>query len=89
MARDEVVAEKGVESVQNYVDGHAKANCPLVAAITAEGERLPLILIAKGKTNRYHKQFGRYNAHRINIWHLPSGCSTDILMLQYLDWLRE
>jgi hypothetical protein len=33
------------------VDGNTKANFSLFATITAEAEKLPLILIAKGKTN--------------------------------------
>jgi hypothetical protein len=49
MAGDEVVAERGGDSVQNYVYGDAKTNFPFFTAITAESERVPLILITKGR----------------------------------------
>jgi hypothetical protein len=55
VAGDEVVAERGAESVQNDVDVDAKANFSFFATITAEGERIPFILIVKGKSNLYHK----------------------------------
>jgi hypothetical protein len=46
-------------------------------------------VIAKGKSNRCHKQFGRQDAHCFDIWHFPSGWSTEILIWQCLDCLRE
>jgi hypothetical protein len=80
IAGDEAIAERGVESVQNYVDGDVKANFSFFPTITAEGERLPLILITKQKSTRCHKQFARHDAHRFGIWHSPSGWSTKIFI---------
>jgi hypothetical protein len=88
MAGDETVAEREAESVHQYVDGDPKANFSFFATITAEGQKLPLILIAKGKTYRCHKQFGHHPGHQFDILHSPSGWSTEPLMLDYLDWLR-
>jgi hypothetical protein len=88
MAGDETVAERGSECVNQYVDGDPKANFSFFATITADGRKLPLVLIAKGKTVRCHKQFGDHPQHEHHIWHSPSGWSTEPLMLDYLDWLR-
>jgi hypothetical protein len=52
------VAEKGVESTKIEVNGDPKAEFTLIEAITASGEKLPLFLIAKGFTQKCHKQFG-------------------------------
>jgi hypothetical protein len=89
MAGEETVAERGAESVHQYVDGDPKANFSFFATITAEGQKLPLILIAKGKTVRCHKQFGNHDQHQFDVWHSPSGWSTELLMLDYLEWLRR
>jgi hypothetical protein len=51
MTGTEVVAERGAESVHQYLDGGAKANFSFFATTRSEGEKLPLILIAKGKTH--------------------------------------
>jgi hypothetical protein len=79
-AGDEVVAESGAESVQNYVGGDAKANFSFFATLTIEGKRIPLVSNAKGKSNRSHKQFGRHDAQNFGIWHSASGRSTKILI---------
>jgi hypothetical protein len=67
MAGEEIFAERGTGLVQKYFDGDAKASISFFAPITAEGERLPLGVIAKGKSNRCHKQFGRQDAHCFDI----------------------
>jgi hypothetical protein len=89
MVGEETIAERGTESVHQYVDGDPKANFSFVATITAEEEKLPLILIAQGKTFRYHKQFGTHDHHQFYVWHSPSGWSSELLMLDYLEWLRR
>jgi hypothetical protein len=89
MAAEETVAEGGAESVHQYLDGDPKANFSFFATITAEGQKPPLILIAKGRTRRCHKQFGYHPHHQFDIWHSPSGWCIEPLMLDYLDWLRS
>jgi hypothetical protein len=58
------------------------------AAITAEGRKFPLILVAKGKTARCHGQLGQHDQFEREIWHSPSGWCTVPLIQQYLRWLR-
>jgi hypothetical protein len=50
MASGQVVGERGAEVVQNYTDGDAKASFSFFASICADGTKLPLILIVRGKT---------------------------------------
>jgi hypothetical protein len=57
MMGTEVVAKRGAELIHQYVDGDAKANFSFFADIRTEGEKLPRILIANGKTDRSHRQF--------------------------------
>jgi AcrR family transcriptional regulator len=49
------IAEKGVESVKIQVSGDPKAGFTFIGTITARGQRLPLFLVAKGRTPKCHK----------------------------------
>jgi hypothetical protein len=89
MAGEQTVAPRGAETVHQYTEGDAKANFTFFATITAGGAKLPLILIAKGKTDRCHKQFGSHDAYDYEIWHSPTGWCTEPLMIRYLHWLRH
>jgi hypothetical protein len=64
---DDVVGEIGSEVVHNYAIGDAKANFTFFVSICADGSRLPLILIARGKTQRCHQQFGNHPGHEHEI----------------------
>jgi hypothetical protein len=89
MASEQVVGKRGAEVVHNYQDGDPKANFSFFGSICADGTKLPLILIARGKTARSHRQFGHQVPDPHQIWHSPKGWSTEGLMHDYLDWLRE
>jgi hypothetical protein len=89
MADDETVAIRGAETVSHFCDGDRKANFSFFATITAEGTKLPLILIAKEKTDCCHKQLRRHDSYCHEIWHSPRGWSTISLMSQYVNWLRR
>jgi hypothetical protein len=89
MASEETVAERGVETVHQYVDGDPKSNFPFFATITTEGQKPPLILTAKGKNVRCHKQFGNHDCRQFDVWHSPSGWSSEPVILDDLDWLRQ
>jgi hypothetical protein len=78
------VAERGAETVKQYV----KACFTFFASILADGTKLPLILLAKGKTQRCHKQFGQHPQYHHEIWHSQSGWCNGVIMEQYLHWLR-
>jgi hypothetical protein len=76
------VTEKGVESVKIEVNGDSKAGFTLIEVITASGETLPLFLIAKGLTQKCHKQFGRCFSGTID--HLKSGWANQGVFLRFL-----
>jgi transposase len=89
MSGEQMVAERGVEAVHQYVNGDAKASFTFFATISAAGQKFPLILLAKGKTPRCHKQLGVHPEYAHEIWHSPTGWSTETLMIAYLHWLRQ
>jgi hypothetical protein len=68
MSEDEVMKEVGSKVVHNFVDGGAKAN---FVFCFDSGRRIsfPLILIARGTTERYHKQFGGHPNYQHELWH--------------------
>jgi hypothetical protein len=52
------VADTGVEAVKTEIDGDPKAGFTLIRSIRANGDTLPLFLVAKRRTSKYHTQFG-------------------------------
>jgi hypothetical protein len=88
MAGEGTLAERGAERVHQSVEGNAKTSFTFLAMITAEGTKFPLILVAKGKTERCNEQLGRHEQYEYETWHSPSGWCTLQLMRQYVGWLR-
>jgi hypothetical protein len=76
ISREQTVAERDTESVHQYLDGDPKADFSFFATMTADTQKLPLILIAKDKTDRCHKRFGRHDDHEFCVEHSLSGWST-------------
>jgi hypothetical protein len=78
--RGATLAERGAETVHNYVDGDPKTNFTFLATITAEGTKFPLILVIKVKMACCHGQLGQHDEFEHEIWHSPSGWCTISLM---------
>jgi hypothetical protein len=89
MTADRTVAERGAESVKRYINGNIKASFTFFASILANGTKLPLILIARGRTKRCREQFGNLPQSGQKVWHSANGWCTELLMLRYLRWLRR
>jgi hypothetical protein len=51
--------------------------------------KLPMIMIAKGKTKACRKQLGKHRGKKFNVLHSETGWSNNELMLQYLKILRQ
>ena len=49
---------------------------------------MPLWVIAKGKTSRCEKKFGKSNENLI-FAHTESGWSNEEILIQYLEWIHE
>jgi hypothetical protein len=86
---DRTIAERGVEVVHSYVEGDAKACFTFFASCLADGSKLPLILLAKGKTARCHRQFGDHPGYDYRVWNSPTGWCKDYLVIDFLHVLRE
>jgi hypothetical protein len=80
------VAAKGVESVKIEMNGDPKAGFTLIGAVTASGEKFPPFLIAKGLTQKCHKQSGQCFPGTID--HLKSGCESG-RFLEALSFFRR
>jgi hypothetical protein len=86
---------KGVESVHTMIEGDPKAGFTFIGAITKSGRKLPLYIIAKGKTHVCHKQFGGPQDHPnhiedvdFRIDHSETGWVTQCVFNNYLRWLK-
>ena len=72
-----------IQSVQNE-----KLTLTAIATIDANGSKLPLWIIAKGKTNRSEKKFGKSNENLI-FTHTERGWANDEVLISYLEWIHN
>jgi hypothetical protein len=77
-----------VEVVHENVEGDGKACFTFFATCSADGTKLPLIVLAKGKTARSCRQLGDHPGHDSQVWHSPTGWCSDYLVVDYLHWIR-
>lgn len=81
-------AEKGSNSVQTQIQGDEKECITVLATISSSGTKLPLLLIAKGKTNRCEQsQLDNVVFHHAT--HSENGWMTEHTFSQYLFLIRE
>lgn len=80
-------AEKGTDAViAEYQAGNDKQAMTVLATIDSEGNKYPLLYVAKGKTNRVEKtQIGNVEGHY--KCHSKSGWSTNEVMRRYIDFI--
>jgi hypothetical protein len=69
------------------VDANVKSAFTVMASITANGETLPLYMLAKGKTAVCEKQLEAINENV--IFHSQSGWMTIDVMEKYFEFLRQ
>jgi hypothetical protein len=69
------------------VNGNHKKSFTALAAISAGGDKLPLYMLAKGKTTRSHQQLIAHGENQ--IFHSESGWCTKDVMNDYLLFLRH
>ena len=82
------VAKKGQDSVRLNIDGDNKAGFTIVGTISSDGDRLPLVMIAKGRSPVCHKQLGKHPAHNFKILHSISGWMSEEAFIEYLLWIK-
>ena len=81
-------AETGSQNVSTYIRGDEKECLTVMATISPNGRKLPLLFIAQGKTEQVETtQLGEVGVH----WkaHSPNGWMTSDIMQLYLMHLRE
>jgi hypothetical protein len=69
------------------LDADTKMSFTVMAAITANGDALPLFMLAKGKTNLCERQLTAMAENE--IYHSPSGWVTIQVMEEYFKFLRH
>ena len=81
-------ADKGSDSVKINVEDDEKRMVTVMATITAAGTKLPLFMVAKGKTAAVESsQLGDISYHMST--HSPSGWMEQECFETYLKWLRQ
>jgi hypothetical protein len=85
---------RGAESIHIKIQGDPKAGFTFIGTITKSGRRLPLYVIAKGKTTTCHKQFGGPETHPgfkkdvdYFVNQSESGWVTQRVFEDYMTWL--
>jgi hypothetical protein len=76
-------------AVKIRVIGDMKAGFTIMGTISSDGERFPLFMIAKGGTQRCHKQLGVHPHYTCKIVHSLSGWMTNDVFVEYLVWIRS
>jgi hypothetical protein len=69
------------------VNGDKKSSFTVMAAITANGDALPLFMLAKGKSPLCERQLEEQDQNK--VYHSPNGWVTIDVMEQYFVFLRK
>lgn len=78
----------GLDQVNGFNDTDLKLCFTAIGSITMSGEKFLFWLIAQGKTNNFHHQFGFYvDSEECIVTHSPSGWMNENIMEEYLEWL--
>ena len=89
-AGDLTWAKKGANSVHVNVNYNTKQTLTALVTVSAQMEKYPLMLLAKGKTEKCHQQFnGVTSNEEYVIDHSSNGWTTAPVMLRYLDFFKK
>ena len=83
------IARKGQDSVKLNINGDKKAGFTIIGTISSDGDKYPLVMIAKGSTWRCHKQLGEHPKFKHKVFHSKSGWVTEEVFIEYLNWIRS
>jgi hypothetical protein len=86
-APQKVLAEKGAETVKLLARTSEKTSFTALGTISASGQKLPLWVLAKGKTPRLERKFGAHPG--VILRHTDSGWATENLISSYIEWLHR
>jgi hypothetical protein len=80
-----VLAEKGSNTLKLKSSRSEKESFTALGAIKADGTKLPLWVIAKGRTEKCEQKYGEHEGTIVN--HSPNGWATEPLIIEYLNWI--
>ena len=78
-----VLEEKGAKSIKLKSATNDKISVTAIGAINAEGSKLPLWFLGKGKTTRCPQKFGAFDY--IILHSNENGWSTETVMIDFLE----
>jgi hypothetical protein len=78
-----------VETVKIKTARSEKEFFTAFGAISADGTKLPLWIITRGRTSRSHAKFGDHDEGGVRITHSESGWCTEDVMVAYLEWIHN
>ena len=81
-----IIGEKGTESVKLTSTMNDKVSLTAFGAISAAGEKLPLWVIVKGKTDRVHEKIVKGKTDPdVHVHQTHSGWNTSAMMVKYRE----
>ena len=83
-----VISKTGVPTVKINASQNQKLSLTAIATVDANGKKLPLWLLVKGKTIRCEKKLGQPNENLI-FGHTPNGWANEKILISYLEWIHE
>jgi hypothetical protein len=82
------IAMRGAEIIPCDFSGDKKAGFTAVATITAHNQKLPIVIIAKGKSADCMNKFLPEERRDFRICYTQKGWTTADFMIQYLNFLK-
>ena len=82
-----ILSKRGSQEVKGYFNGNIKTGFTVLATISASGEKIPLVVLAKGKNENILKRKYQTSNNDIIIIPSKSGWSCIDSMLEYLSYL--
>jgi hypothetical protein len=82
-----MLAEKGTGTVKLTSKMNEKTSFTAIGAISAAGGKLPLWILAKGRTQRCEQKFGTHP--NVLVSHTDSGWVTENLVVASIQWLSR
>ena len=93
--QDRTVANVGSDEVICELNAGPKECLTVMAAITNDGQKLPLMVLCKGKTDRCERKVTEspilqqyLNEGKLLISHSESGWTTEAIAIQFLQWMH-
>jgi hypothetical protein len=89
MGPHKVLPEKGVEAVKLKTGRSEKESFSAFGAICADGSKLPLSIITRGRTSRSHAKFRDHEEGDVRITDSENGWCTEDVMVAYLERIHH